>query len=69
MSPEDLENRFNYHAPNEQKVFWHQEIRHHCLKLATIINELVPDGREKSVAISRIEEAMYWSNAGIARNQ
>lgn len=29
--------------------------------------ELVPDGREKATAITKLEEFMMWANAGIAR--
>jgi hypothetical protein len=32
-----------------------------------MLNELVPDSREKSLAITHLEEAVMWANAGIAR--
>ena len=37
------------------------------LDLAHVLNELVPDSREKSLAITHLEEVMMWSNAAIAR--
>jgi hypothetical protein len=30
---------------------------------------LVPAGRELSLALTKLEEAMMWANDGIARNQ
>lgn len=36
---------------------------------ALLINEIVPDGRELSLALTKIEEAVFWGNAGLVRNQ
>jgi hypothetical protein len=38
-------------------------------KLAYLINEDCPDGREKSIAITKLEESVMWANAAIARNE
>lgn len=66
---EDLENRFKFHpATDEEKRNDHASVRENCLKLALFINEKVPEGREKSLAITHLEEVMMWANAGIARN-
>ena len=35
--------------------------------LAHHFNDVLPDGREKAVALTKIEEAMFWANASIAR--
>jgi hypothetical protein len=65
---EDLYNRFSFHPANTaDKQLAHQSIRSHCLELAGVLNELLPDGREKSLAITKLEETMMWANASIAR--
>lgn len=67
---EDLANRFAYHQPSSQTVIdKHEEIRDRCRVLAELIVFAVPPGREASLAITALEEAMMWANAGIARNQ
>lgn len=64
---DDLENRFNYHKPDEEKALKHHTARNECHKLALVIVALTPDGREQSLAVTKIEEAMFWANAALAR--
>ena len=45
----------------------HGSVRAACLELAHQLNDDLPEGREKSVAITKLEEAMFWANAAIAR--
>lgn len=63
-----IENDFTYHAPSEDDVWKFLTIRNHAKVLALLIDSLVPDGREKSSALTKLEEAVFWSNAGIARS-
>lgn len=66
---EDIENRFAFHpATNEEKRNAHSSIRNACRELADFLNEKMPEGREKSIAITKLEEVMFWGNAGIARD-
>jgi hypothetical protein len=68
-SVEELENRFKWHKPKDSATGdKHDEIRQECLALAEIINDTVPEGREKVLAFTKLEEVMMWANAGIARN-
>lgn len=68
LSEDDLNNRFKFHPATEGKAHAHEDLRAACLLLAQMVNELVPDGREKSLSITHLEEVMMWGNAGIARN-
>lgn len=64
-----LGHRFNYHQPNtQQKIDRHQRVRQACLDAADEIVEATgPPTREQSLAITKLEEAMFWANAAIAR--
>jgi hypothetical protein len=67
MEQTDLENRFAYHKPDDAKAQLHSDVRGFCLSLAFSLNQMLPDSREKSLAITSLEETMLWANAALAR--
>jgi len=65
-----LLNDYRHHAPRNQKdIEKHEKIRAHCHDLAATLNEICPDSRELSIVFTKLEEAMFWANAAIARNR
>jgi hypothetical protein len=70
MEPHDINNRFAYHRPATQEVAdTHTLIREELRGVAHFLDSRIPEGREKAVAITKLEEVMFWANAAIARNQ
>lgn len=63
-----IENVFTYHPPKDGQPAMYKAIREKAKELAYLIDELVPDSREKSLAMTKLEECSMWANAGIARN-
>ena len=63
-----IENNFIYHAPREGQPQKYQEIRELAKAFAELVDSLCPDSREKSLAMTNLEQAVFWANAGIARN-
>lgn len=63
----DLENRFSHHAPDADKILAHEGVREEVLMVAEHFAETLPESREKSLAITKLEEAMFWANAALAR--
>lgn len=61
--------RFTYHAPHGDQPVRYEEIRAKASELAQFINERVPQSRELSLAMTKLEEAIFWANAAIARNE
>ncbi|WP_336759415.1 Acb2/Tad1 domain-containing protein [Paenibacillus sp. USHLN196] len=65
---QQIENNFMYHKADEVKGNKHDAVRAECKELAYAFDELLPNSREKSLAMTKLEEAMMWANAAIARN-
>jgi hypothetical protein len=63
----EVETRFTYHSPTPEQVPKYQSIRDHAKELAYVISDLAPESREKALALTKLEEAVMWANAAVAR--
>jgi hypothetical protein len=68
MDITDLKNRFTYHPPKDGQPAVYQALREQGLLLALHINDVVPDSREKSLAVTKLEECIMHANSAIARH-
>ena len=69
-SPEnEIEINFTYHIPKGNQQEKYKSLRTKSKELAYIFNELCPDSKEKELAMVRLEEALMWANASIARHE
>jgi hypothetical protein len=64
-----IENNFSYHSPNNGQPVKYEALRNKAKELAYLIDELCPKSREKSLAMTKLEEAVMWANASVARNE
>jgi len=69
MEEIELIKRFTYHAPKNDQASRYEQIRKNTHSLAEMYDILAPDSREKSLAITKLEEAVMWVNSAIARNE
>jgi len=67
MEIEELVNCFTYHAPKGDQPSKYERIRAAGLQMANLVNALCPDSRELSLSLTKIDEAVMWANAAIAR--
>lgn len=65
----ELANRFTYHAPKGNQPERYVALREDAKELASLIMQCSPPSRERSLALTHLEEAIFWANAGIARNE
>lgn len=64
----DLDKVYTYHAPKADQPAKYVQLRDKAKELAMLVVELCPDSRERSLALTKIEESSMWANASIARN-
>lgn len=65
----EIDNRFTYHAPKEDQPQRYTLLRGQAKALAETIVANSKPSREQSLALTKLEEAIMWANAGIARNE
>jgi hypothetical protein len=63
-----IDNNFMFHESNMRTKPLYETLRMEFKNLAKRVDELCPDSREKSLAMTKLEEAVMWANASIARN-
>lgn len=66
-----MDDRFKHHPPKgDETIARHQRAR---VAADSMLNEIEicswGNSREKSIAITKLEECLFWLNAEIARNQ
>lgn len=59
-----MKHPFDYHSPTPAQTEQIQNIRTHCKYLYTQLLAL-PNSREKSLAITKLEEVSMWANKSI----
>lgn len=64
-----LDERFKKHAVGEDQAERMESVREAGRRMAVTVSQDTADGRERSLALTRIEEAVFWANAGIAREE
>lgn len=65
---EATDDRFKHHTPTPEKITWHETIRSDIASITRYWEIQIPDCRERSIALTKLEEAMFWANAAVARS-
>ena len=67
---DQIEKAFTFHEPKYPgKTLCHNQIRDFAKNFAYVIESTCPNSREKSLAMTKLEECVMWANAAIARNE
>lgn len=70
VGSKEIENRFGFHKAtiegDNATLPKHRDIRIAFRDFAEYLDEVLPDGRAKSVAFTELENASMWSHKAIA---
>lgn len=70
MNREAIDHRFSPHpVATDVAKFRTKQVYEGVNALAHNLNDLLPDGREKSLALTHLEDVMYSALAAIQRSQ
>ena len=65
----DVEQVFTYHVPKGTQQQRYQDLRAMAKDLAKLIESSCPPSRERSLALTNLQQAIMWANASIAINE
>lgn len=65
----EIEKRFTHHPPRENQIRRYEFVRKLAKRIATFLTEVCPPSRELALAMTNLEQAVFWANAAIARNE
>lgn len=70
LGPAEIENRFGFHKATIEgenaTLPIHREVRLTFRDIAEHLDQLLPDGRAKSVMFTELENASMWAHKAIA---
>jgi hypothetical protein len=69
MDDKQIDNIFTYHSPSGNQPKRYEILRDTARELAYLINTSCPESREKSLAITSLQQTIMWANASIAINE
>lgn len=69
MTLDEINNIFTYHSPKGDQPTRYEKIREEAKEMAFIISANCPDSREKSLAITNLQQVVMWASASIALNE
>lgn len=67
MNVREVEERSAERNPTASQRALIRNVMDAELKLATLYNEILPEGREKSEAMNKLQESTFWARESIER--
>lgn len=71
MEFQEINNRFGFHKATlegpEATSPKHHALRKHFMEFAFLLDDILPEGREKALAFTELENASMWAHKAIAQ--
>lgn len=64
----DIDSIFSFHPAGPLAANDHDMIRNELRQVAHFLNQNLPAGAEKTLAIRKLQEAMFYANSAIAQH-
>jgi hypothetical protein len=68
LTDAELKHRHYYHTPTDAARKLHETVNTLTYAVAADMERMLPEGREKSIVHTKLEEVRMWANASIAHN-
>ena len=71
MGPDEVEvkDSMENHTPNDEQIQIIENLRNAYKEVRTILKEQTLDGREQSIALTRLEDSLMWAVKGVILNE
>jgi hypothetical protein len=70
LNDTEIANRFGFHKATVEgenaTIPQHRDLRIEFQRLAKILDEILPDGRAKAVALTELETTSMWAHKAVA---
>ena len=66
MKTSEIRETFRYHPPSERVATMHRLIQDEIIGTTESIADLIPQSRERSLFITKMQDAKHWANAALA---
>lgn len=69
MQKELIDFCFIHHPPRPDQIKKYDTVRSRFKEMAEMIKNICPETRERDQSMVNLEQAMFWANASIAREE
>lgn len=69
LNEDGVDRAFDAHPVQKGQAIRYSDIRGKAKEMARLINGSCPPSRERSLAITNLEQAVMWANKSIAVNE
>lgn len=68
LGRDEINRRLGFHPATADTISMFEDTRARVIELANHWDEVLPDGREKALALTALQEAAMYANAAVACN-
>lgn len=66
MALQEIAERFKFHAMSDEAKMHSDKIQEDIINVADVIDIYCSEGREKSLALTKLEECLMWVNKSLS---